>query len=447
MTSGTLPTAPPLGMLDEVLSGRLGVAAVRDVVLHPWQHGAGGSPAEIPAGPLTDGAVGLTLLRSKFKPGRKLSAYYRRGPGDSAAAEYLAVSWHSGAADGDTGAVTVQAFPDDPGMPQLARLSDPDYLASLATDLDPGLREAAVPLVDGPLQVTPVRYRPGQRHVLSVIASLATPGPRSGFFAKTDKDTSGERATEVATRLGPLLARRCPHATVVEPMGFSARDSAALWRMAPGAPLSRLLADRAGEAAAYVALVGRAARVLHDEACAAMGPSIVDRLPDHDLASEVRSTLRAGEHVRALLPEVGRQFDDVAAGVVRALEGVEGHAACFLHGDLKSDNLLVDDGRVRVLDLDRVCLGDAALDLGKFLADLRWCAGSEPRAQRLQAALRDGYGPAADDRWARAGLLTALFALKFAARRCAVHDPEWESRVRAQVDLAQSTLSAAARPW
>ena len=177
-----------------------------------------------------------------------------------------------------------------------------------------------------------------------------------------------------------------------------------------------------------MALVGRAARVLHDEARAALGPSIVDRLPDHDLASEVRSTLRAGEHVRALLPEVGRQFDDVAAGVVRALEGVEGHPACFLHGDLKSDNLLVDDGRVRVLDLDRVCLGDAALDLGKLLADLRWCAGSEPRAQRLQAALRDGYGPAADDRWARAGLLTALFALKFAARRCAVHDPEWESR-------------------
>ena len=70
-----------------------------------------------------------------------------------------------------------------------------------------------------------------------------------------------------------------------------------------------------------MALVGRAARVLHDEARAALGPSIVDRLPDHDLASEVRSTLRAGEHVRALLPEVGRQFDDVAAGVVRALEG------------------------------------------------------------------------------------------------------------------------------
>ena len=50
MTSGTLPTAPPLGMLDEVLSGRLGVAAVRDVVLHPWQHGAGGEPGGDPCG-------------------------------------------------------------------------------------------------------------------------------------------------------------------------------------------------------------------------------------------------------------------------------------------------------------------------------------------------------------------------------------------------------------
>ena len=84
--------------------------------------GAGGRPWN-PAEPLTEGAVGLTLLRSKFKPGRKLSAYYRRGPGDGTAAEYLAVSCASGAADGDTGAVTVQVFPDDPAMPQLARLS------------------------------------------------------------------------------------------------------------------------------------------------------------------------------------------------------------------------------------------------------------------------------------------------------------------------------------
>ena len=235
MTSGTLPTAPPLGMLDEVLSGRLGVAAVRDVVLHPWQHGAGGSPAEIPAGPLTDGAVGLTLLRSKFKPGRKLSAYYRRGPGDGAAAEYLAVSWHSGAADGDTGAVTVQAFPDDPGdaaarpalRPALPRVTGHRPRSPTAGGRGPA-RGRAAPGDSGPL---PARAAPrAQRQCVSGDTGSSQRllrQDRQGHLRRT-----GDRG---GPRLGPLLARRCPHATVVEPWA-SRGDSAALWRMAPGAP-------------------------------------------------------------------------------------------------------------------------------------------------------------------------------------------------------------------
>ena len=48
---------------------------------------------------------------------------------------------------------------------------------------------------------------------------------------------------------------------------------------------------------------------------------------------------------------------------------------------------------MRILDLDRVCLGDPALDLGKFLADLRWWSGDDQRAGQLTEAFRAGYGP------------------------------------------------------
>jgi hypothetical protein len=428
-----------MGPLNEVLSGHLGVGAVRDVVLHPRQHGLSGLG---PGGP-SEGDGGLELLRSKFKPARKLSAYYRRAPVDGAPAQYLAVSWQPGAAGGGTAAVAVLTSPDDPAMPQLARLTNPDYLASLAARFGAGPAKTVRGTRQRRLEVTPLRYRPGQRHVLRVRGGQGSPG----FIVKTDKEGSGQRATEVAAHLGPLLAQRCPGARVAQPMGFSPEDSAALWRLAPGSALSHLLGGSERDAAAYVALVGGAARVLHDRALAAVGASLADGLPGHDVATEVRSTLRAGEHLHALVPALGREFDGVAAAVEHALQGCSEAALSFLHGDLKSDNLLVHDGSVRVLDLDRVCRGDAALDLAKFWADLRWWSGSDEEAQRLRAALRAGYGPGADDRWARAVVLAALFELKFAARRCAVHDPQWESRVRAQVELAQSTLSSAARPW
>ena len=284
-------------------------------------------------------------------------------------------------------------------MPQLARLSDPHYLASLATDLDPALREAAVPLVDGPLQVTPVRYRPGQPPSSPRQGVTGDTGSsrllrqdRQGHLRRTG-DRGGYPPRPAAGEAVPTRDRGRAHGLLRAGLRRAVADGA-------GAPLSRLLAVRAGEAAAYVALVGRAARVLHDEACAAMGPPSSTACPT--TTSPPRSARpcargarpRTAPRGRSAVRRRGRRRGPRAGGV-------EGHAACFLHGDLKSDNLLVDDGRVRVLDLDRVCLGDAALDLGKLLADLRWCAGSEPRAQRLQAALRDGYGPDTDDRWAR----------------------------------------------
>ena len=436
MVSGTLSVAGR-AELDAILNATHGVAAVREVALHPWRHGM----TEPAVDPCAYPEVRLTLLRTKFKPGRKLTAYYRRDSSDGRS-RHLAVSWLASAGPGTEGSISVLAYPDDPALPQLDRLADPAYLAHLVGALP--TNEGATGRRDGwsavPVPV-PLRYRPGQRHVLLVGGA----GHGNGLVLKTDKHRSGHRAVPAARGLATLLAGECPQVDVAEPLGFSARDAASLWRLAPGTALSsEITAGRSGVSQA-IALVGQAMRVVHDRAATHFGADAVARLPRHDLAAEVDATLRAGEHIGPLLPDVGQRYEQVATEAALALGPSPANDVCVLHGDLKCENLLVERTgartRIRILDLDRVCVGDPALDLGKLLADLRWWSSS-PRGA-AEAALRAGYGPGAEARWARAALVSAVFDLKLAARRCMVHDPEWAPRVRGRVDVAATTLARA----
>ncbi|MGH3588494.1 MAG: hypothetical protein ACRDQ0_19480, partial [Pseudonocardia sp.] len=211
----------PADALDDILDGRLGQDAVRQVVRNPLRNGL----ADLLHDQLADCRSGdLELLRTKFKPFRKLTAYYRlqRDPVD-AATRLLAVSWFAQAKRGGP-RVTVLASPADPAMPQLGRLVEPAYLASRIEELT-GRRPGP-----GGRSVRTVRYRPGQRHVLQARLDGAH------VFVKTDRDDSGARAVRVAG----LVAETCPKDRPAAPVGYVADDSAALWWYTAGEPLSRL---------------------------------------------------------------------------------------------------------------------------------------------------------------------------------------------------------------
>jgi Phosphotransferase enzyme family len=426
---GVSAPGPP----EEVLSGRLGVAEVRRVLLEPLRFGLAG---------LLDGngdAPGsLQLLRSKYKPSR-LTGWYVSAPADGGPPRHLAVSWS--AVDG----TTLRVYPDDPSMPQLARLSHPGHVSALIGGLA-GVGAGAELAEAGEdarrrLDVWPVRYRPGQRHVLR--ARLGTGGP--GYYLKTDRDVSGAGAVAAATALGPLLAERCTGVRIAEPVGYSPADRTAVWREAPGRPLWHLLADGAAPApAAALARLGRALREVHDSGLRPSSPGEpgrTGRTHRHDPESEVAATLRAGEHIAVLLPAVGARYRDLARQAGERLEHLPDEPTTLVHGDAKCDNVLVHGRRLRILDLDRCGRADPALDLGRLLADVRWWCPDDPRAGRWSAVLGHGYGADVPRRWARARTWAVLFRLRNTARRCAVHDPAWVSAVRTGVAGAATALA------
>jgi aminoglycoside phosphotransferase (APT) family kinase protein len=182
--------------------------------------------------------------------------------------------------------------------------------------------------------------------------------------------------------------------------------------------------------------------VLHDARPSELPPTGAGARDAH---AEIAATLRAAEHIVVLLPDVGAGLLALVDEIAAELDQLPAEEPTFTHGDLKSDNVLASPDGVRLLDLDRCGLADPALDLAKFVADLRWwSAADEDRASSLIDAFRSGYGAPDAARWDRAMPLARLFQLKLAARRCAVHDPSWESDVRARVSAATPVLAAGA---
>ncbi|MGA8044901.1 MAG: phosphotransferase, partial [Dermatophilaceae bacterium] len=121
----------------------------------------------------------------------------------------------------------------------------------------------------------------------------------------------------------------------------------------------------------------------------------------------------------------------LAADASRRIASPPAETGHLLHGDFKCDNILVEQGdRLRLLDLDRVTLGDPALDLGKLTSDLRWLAATRALdAEPLVMAFLDGYGTCPDHRLRRAAGYDDLFLIRSIGRRVPLHEPGWAQRV------------------
>jgi aminoglycoside phosphotransferase (APT) family kinase protein len=404
------------------------------------------------------------LRRAKFKPGRKLTAYYdlqlhdlegaRRGsrpiavswtPADDirrgsarAIAELqaevarrgLAAPFHTLEGEHPGWGMRMLVFPLDERFPQLIRLSDPGYLP----DRLPGAGRV--------LSVTPLRYRPGQRHVLRY--ELRSPfGAETPdcVYAKLYEGDDGRESHDVAMRLADWVAASGDGLAAAMPLAYLDDDRAVLYRRVAGRPLSEFIRRERAGAALHLRRAGSLLRVLH-----AAPARLAGSLSRHDLTAEARAIARAGEHVDALLPTIGARIHEILEQAQAAYVGLAGEAPTFTHGDFKADHLFVAPGRLTVIDFDRCRLDDPACDLGKVLADLRWWYGAGD-LERAQQAFLTGYGQdVSAPRLERARVYESMLLVKIAARRVRLFDADWGARMAALVERAEALLTGIQRP-
>lgn len=456
-------------VIADVLAGSAGLDGVQWALTGP-------EPRERLTGALEallDGArlAGCDLHRAKYKPGRKLTAYYDLrlvAGGADLPARPITVTWEpqgrfvaevapelermqdeaarAGLAEPFSRLVAVlpeqgmrvQIAPLDPRFPQLVRLSEPSHVRDLLATV----YGDSPPAPDARPIVTPIRYRPGQRHVLRYDAPRAQGAPIVAFAKLYDGD-NGERAYRVASSVADWLATDGKGMTAVRPLAYVAADQTILYPEVVGAPLSHQLRRPDYDAAQHLGVIGAALHALHHAPATLAG-----ELKTNSFEAEVKAIARAAEHVPALLPQAGAQIDALLDRARALHERMPHEPLTFAHGDLKADHIWITASGLTLIDFDTCYMADPAIDLGKFLADLRWwhaaafADGGDARCAEAQDQFLAGYaaGDAPPERVARARLYEALVLTKLTVRRVRLFDADWAARTTRLVQRAAALL-------
>lgn len=188
------------------------------------------------------------------------------------------------------------------------------------------------------------------------------------------------------------------------------------------------------------------------------------RVPAEPLsADELRARLHDASGALALVqPLWAQRLRALTDRLLDTIARLDESARVTLHNDLHPNNILFDDGRPSFIDLDGVRIGPAALDLGAWLADLRYRAlvygFDDSQAIASGHALLRGYASSAELPSAAAlACAAALHLLRTRAYRCISNLKEGRlASVPAVLGLAEAISAAcsvdidrrdAATPW
>jgi hypothetical protein len=416
------------------------------------------------------------LTRAKFKPDRRLLAYFTfpaLDAGDQVCQSvHLAVAWQKNVDsqpsedgwghlqeeanrsglmpvqrelwrdDPDHG-LKLQLWPFDPEFPNLVRLGDPIHVARMFASL-----EIAESLKQLPV-VTPIRYRPGERHVLRYeFSSLETTGGQGQrLYAKLYSNAEdAAKAFGIANRVVDWLTVNDMGLQGNRPAAMSAEDSVILYAHAPGIPLSRLLNQSPRWLATQLQTIGKGLAILHN------GPETLrSDLKQNSFSKEAKVVKRASEHIQVLLPETYAKIVQIVDEAEENYSRLAQENPTFTHADFKADHLLSTPQGLTLIDFDTCTLTDPALDIGKFLADLEWWFTLKGLSgvEEAQAELLKGYvgtgesAPIIHERLRRARLFHVLILVKIVARRVPIYRKDWAAMTARLIERATWELHSA----
>lgn len=251
-----------------------------------------------------------------------------------------------------------ERFPSDWQLPGVAHLLDPKRLPRLmqASGLDASTAETPE---RAPEVVT---YRPHEASVVAFPGVVSTEG--RGLVAKAVREKGKMRAFH---RASVALRSAISEPTVWAPETFlpSGQSRVLLMQLATGRSVyDHVVHSGIDEAKAAVDLAAKALLAIHAT------PSHLAPKSKWRVKDELEHTHNRTARARLAAPELAAGAIAVLNDVAPLISDTKEKSSVFLHGDFKGSQLLVDDGRIAIIDLDSVGRGDPAVDVGNFLADL-----------------------------------------------------------------------------
>jgi Phosphotransferase enzyme family len=350
------------------------------------------------------GTVEITKCKAqdtKYQPGRRCTTTYT-----------LAVARPGLPTEATIGVLEItpagpahRLYDDDPQLPWLALATDPLVMSErFGTLLGTPVEECAV---------APVRYRPGVRCVFRY--DLRTAAGKYTFFGKL----IGQGAESSMATIASLHAARDTFPDmprVLPPLAYWPELHMLVQaEVAGGAELNDLAFDPVEDAATrerWLRDAGARLAGLHD--CDVVGPP---RTMADDL-DELREYVAP---IAAVDPALADRYT-AAVEQLAAASAQSEPAAVASHGAFRTDQFMIENGELVMIDLDGFCWANPARDLGNFMAYLRWKAIRKPNdaafIERVGQLFLQGYraaGHLIDQDWL--ARYTADSLLKVAGRR------------------------------
>jgi len=316
-------------------------------------------------------------------------------------------------------AIVLSVFPNDDRLGALRLLADTVSRERLLRELLPDRPEW------WSSGVARLRYKPERRYVAQLWAAA---GPNAVLRIY-------EEARFAAARRNAGALASTPRLRLPRPLGASADHHLLLYEWLPGSPLNELISEPDLDPRALAA-VGAALAEWHRQ----RGAPLACR--SHEV--EATALTAAVRGVAAVCVHLQQRAHALAERLAALLAR---HPPCFcpIHGDFYADQVLLAGDEVAILDRDNAALGDPAVDLGNFSAQLendvlhgRLDAG---RVKLLQNALLDGYRastprPVPATFWWH----TAAGLLRLAPHPFRRRVPDWPERTAAILNRVEAIL-------
>ena len=247
-----------------------------------------------------------------------------------------------------------EIFPADFGLPLLWQAADADRATELVGAMLPDCRDVRIARVDL------LRYRPGRRCVLRY--EIEHHGGRLVLVGKLYAE--GKRATIVATKAQTLSGQAAATIKLATPVGLAPSNGLLLMEHIDG--------DKLGDQ-----LENSPSREINEQTVRTAAFALATFHRFRLETSESRSLRSEVDGLRARLEPVHDVGTSLAHDIQALLAEIETHLAalpptteCVIHGEYKPNQLLLRNGQISVVDLDRSCIGDPAIDVGNFCAVL-----------------------------------------------------------------------------
>ena len=329
-------------------------------------------------------------------------------------------------ADMTPGVMAWRPYDLDPDIPGLQRVSRP---LGAERDLRRALGAGERLRVEG---VSPLRFRSFSRCVLRFDV---TGEPMASMVGKVVA-----RRNQLGPPLDVIRSLRELDAPIVEPLARDLESGLLVLPQIAGDELHGLVfapGVALEERRSWMYALGSSLARLHNADV---------KLRLHPARDDVAALSVFAPYWSRFAPGLQRPFD-AAVGKLAALSAAP-LAAVPGHGAFRTDQAMIEEGEVVIVDLDRVCASEPARDIGNALAYLRWKAIRQPEHRgfidEAERALLDGYAsgrPVPDPD--RLQVHEAISMLKIAGRRLRNLDLDEWHLLEELVDEAQGLTHGA----